>query len=441
MGATTSVDGLVSGLSTSDLISQLMAVESAPKTKIEQKITTQKAVNTAMQAVNTKVKAIFTAADALTKATGLDLTKASSTSDAVSATATASAATGSLTFEVKTLAKAHVLTAAYANASAPAVVDPAAGINISIGGGAPVNITVDPTKNTPQGIAEAINAKGINVKAAAVDTGSGVVLQFTSTKTGTANSFTVTGLTGTANIAAQGDDASIVVGGGTPGAYTVKSASNSFTGLMAGVTLTVTKPATEVTVTVAKDNEGIAGKVSAMIDAANGALAEIALKADPKVASSQLKGNSLVRQTASSILGSVAGGQVTEVNGVNEYTSFASIGVQVDKSGRLSFDKDKFMTALNADPAGTAKLVQEGLAKNLASVADGVTNSTTGSLTQVLKNGESTITRLNTEITNWDSRLELRQNALKKQFSDLEVALSKMKSQSSWLAGQLSALG
>jgi flagellar hook-associated protein 2 len=429
MGATTSVDGLVSGLSTSDLISQLMQVESMPKTKIEQKITTQKSVNTALQAVNSKLKAIFTTADALSKTTGLDLTKASSTSDAVTATATGSAATGSLTFEVKTLARAHVMTAAYANASTPAVT------------GAAVPIPVDPAKNNPQGIAEAINAAGLNVKAAAVDTGSGIILQLTSTKTGTANAFTVSGLTSPAQLAAQGDDASIVVGGNNAGAYTVKSPSNSFTTLMPGVTLTVTKPATEVTVSVAKDNDGIASKVSAMVEAANAVLAEVQLKADPKVSSSPLKGNALVRQNASAILSSVAGGRVTEVNGVNEYTSFASIGVQLDKTGRLAFDKDKFMTALTSDPAGTAKLVQEGLAKNLATVADGATNATTGSLTQVLKNGETTISRLTTEITSWDSRLELRQNALKKQFANLEVSLSKMRSQSSWLGGQLSALG
>jgi flagellar hook-associated protein 2 len=441
MGATTSVDGLVSGLSTSDLISQLMKVESIPKTKVEQKITTQKAVNTALQAVNTKLKAIFTAADSLTKSSGLDLTKATSSSDAITATATGAAATGSLTFDVKTLAKAHVTTSPFATAATPAVTDTNAGIFITIGGGAPVNITIDPAKNTPQGVADAINAKGLNVKAAAVDTGSGIILQLTSTKTGAANAFTVSGLTSPVNIAAQGVNAAIEVGAGTAGVYTVTSASNSFTGLMQGVTLTATKVATGVTVGVAKDNDGIAAKVSSMVDAANSALAEIALKADPKVASSQLKGNSLVRQTASAILSSVAGGQVTEVNGVNEYTSFASIGVQLDKGGRLAFDKDKFMTALTNDPVGTAKLVQEGLAKNLAGVADGATNSTTGSLTQVLKNGETTIARLTTEITSWDTRLELRQNALKKQFSNLEVALSKMKSQSSWLAGQLSALG
>ena len=40
----------------------------------------------------------------------------------------------------------------------------------------------------------------------------------------------------------------------------------------------------------------------------------------------------------------------------------------------------------------------------------------------------------------WDTRLELRRSGLEKQFSNLEVALGKMKQQSSWLAGQLAGL-
>jgi flagellar hook-associated protein 2 len=437
-----SVDGLVSGLSTSDLISQLMQVESAPKTKVEQRITTQNTVQTALQSVNTRVKAIFTAADSLTSATGFDLTKATSSSDAVTASATGAAATGQLTFAVTALAKAQVSTAAFATAGTPAVADIVAGVNITINGGTPVNVTVAADKNTPQGLAEAINLLGLNVRAAAVDTGTpaGTVLQFTSTKTGLANSFDVTGLAGTLKSASLAADATIQVGSGA-GAYSVASNTNSFSNLLPGVTLAVTKLAPEVSVSVTRDTDGIANKVSAMIDAANAALADMALKSDPKTKSSPLKGDNVVRQTTSAILGAVGGGYATTVGGVTSYGSYNTIGVQTDKSGRLTFDRDKFIAALNSDPAKTQSMIKDGLAATMRTVADGVTNVTTGSITQVLKTGEATIARLNTEITSWDARLAVRQSALQKQFTGLEVAMSKMKSQSSWLSGQLAALG
>ena len=46
----------------------------------------------------------------------------------------------------------------------------------------------------------------------------------------------------------------------------------------------------------------------------------------------------------------------------------------------------------------------------------------------------------NDQIADWDVRLQARRQGLQKQFADLEVALGKMKDQSSWLSGQLASL-
>ncbi|MFC7479773.1 hypothetical protein ACFQX7_06675 [Luedemannella flava] len=50
------------------------------------------------------------------------------------------------------------------------------------------------------------------------------------------------------------------------------------------------------------------------------------------------------------------------------------------------------------------------------------------------------VDNLNDQIAAWDVRLTARQTALQKQFSNLEVALGKLQSQSSWLSGQLAGL-
>ena len=47
---------------------------------------------------------------------------------------------------------------------------------------------------------------------------------------------------------------------------------------------------------------------------------------------------------------------------------------------------------------------------------------------------------LNSEIADWNNRLQLRQQTLQRQFTNLETALGKMKNQSNWLAGQIAGL-
>ena len=64
-----------------------------------------------------------------------------------------------------------------------------------------------------------------------------------------------------------------------------------------------------------------------------------------------------------------------------------------------------------------------------------------GILQGLIQRSTDTITSLNDQVSDWDVRLDLRKAALQKQFSSLEVALGKMKHQSSWLAGQLAGLG
>ena len=64
-------------------------------------------------------------------------------------------------------------------------------------------------------------------------------------------------------------DAQLTVGTG-PGAFTVTSGSNIVSGLLAGVTLTLLGTTTDpVTVSTARDADGLADKVQALVDAAN----------------------------------------------------------------------------------------------------------------------------------------------------------------------------
>ncbi|GIH80978.1 flagellar filament capping protein FliD [Planobispora longispora] len=454
--AGSTVDGLVSGLSTSSLISQLMQVERVPQTQLQSKVTTQQKVQSAFQGINTKLASLKSAADDMLKTTSWQIGKAASSSSTVTATTTAGAMPGSVSFNVTDVAKAQVSTAKYASATDPALAGGVTKVGISIGGAAAVEVNV--TTNTPQGVADAINAAGLNVRASVLTTDQGTVLQFSSTKTGTANGFTITGLAGGApDDITPAANAVIEVGDPSAGGYTVTSGSNAITGVLPGTTINVTKLENNVTVTVDADNEAVADKMKAFVDAANAVLGEIktqtAYTAGAKT-KQPLAGNSTARQISQTVLGQIGGGQTG-------YGSFSQFGVELDQYGKLTFDREQFLKAYAEDPAKVMNAVMAedptvqittapdgtkipkskltavmGLAERISIAA----NNSTTNITNAIKGSESLVTDLNKRIDAWDLRLERREAALRKQFSNLEVSLGKLNQQSTWLAGQISSL-
>ena len=89
--------------------------------------------------------------------------------------------------------------------------------------------------------------------------------------------------------------------------------------------------------------------------------------------------------------------------------------------------------------AGTFSYVP-GVAQRLATLGNDATNSTTGLITLAINGRQSEIDQLGDAIADWDVRLALRQQTLQRQFSDMEVALGRLRDQSSWLAGQVASL-
>ncbi len=186
---TSSVDGLISGLSTTSMIQQLMAAEAAPQDKLKSSLTDEQTATKAYQAVNTKMSAIKTAAEALTTATGWQTMKSTSDNASVSVAASTTATAGQISFNVTQLARAQVSTAVM---PASGDVVGSGGFNITVGNDPATAVTTnipltDLKTNTAQGLADAINAKGLSVRAAVVTTDTGQMVQFTSTKTGLAN--------------------------------------------------------------------------------------------------------------------------------------------------------------------------------------------------------------------------------------------------------------
>ena len=87
MAGTSSIAGLVSGLDTTSLITQLMQIESAPQTLLKTKQTNTSNLVAALQSLNTKVASLGDAAKTAAAATSWQSLKASSSASSVTASA------------------------------------------------------------------------------------------------------------------------------------------------------------------------------------------------------------------------------------------------------------------------------------------------------------------------------------------------------------------
>lgn len=81
-----------------------------------------------------------------------------------------------------------------------------------------------------------------------------------------------------------------------------------------------------------------------------------------------------------------------------------------------------------------------GLASRLAAIGKAASDAAVGTLTTLISSREAAVKGLNDRIADWDVRLTRRRLSLQRQFASLETALSRLKDQGGWLAGQIASL-
>ena len=469
---TMSVDGLVSGMDTTALVSQLIAAEAAPKRQLEAKITAATTQASGYRTVNTTFAAVRAAAEALTATTLAASRKTSSSAASVTASAGASAVDGtSVSFTVTALAAKQTsisatewssLTAPVATDKNGAAAEPAFPIEIRLADGTSKTVSLGATATLDEAVT-AINGAKAGVTASAVKLADGTYrLQLTGTKTGTANAFEVRSATepdadGNYGLSfthtADAADAVIDFGAGA----VASSSSNTFSDLVGGVAVTVSKLEDDlVTVSVAQDADSVAAKVQTLVDAVNAALNTVrTYTSNAPGSTATLKGDPSLTKLAGELLTALS-------KAVGDDGSPAKIGLQLTKDGKnVAFDKGKFTTALKETPELAQRMVSgrtaslgidgvaggtddvtavTGLATRLFDVAKAASDATTGSIVALAKGRDSQVTDMKTRIEAFDLRLAKRKEMLTRQFTAMETALSSLRNQSTWLAGQINSL-
>jgi flagellar hook-associated protein 2 len=476
-----SMSGLATGLDTSTIIEQLMSIERRPVTLMETNKKTQSTVLDRLRLLSTKMLALETAAKNVmgtgsTASSPFGAKSAASSNNAVfTASSTSSATPGTYSVEVMSLAKSQKLGGnTFTGVTAASQLQISNGTNtatISIAAGA----TVDQ-------VASAINADSASGLAASVVGGKLVLL---GKQTGAVENYTLTELSGSGNLRNElglqataadvaASDATIKVAG-----ITLNSATNTFSSAVNGVTINaVSVSTTPETLTVNNDQSTTTNAVKELIQKYNDIIAQI--KEDTKYDAASKKGGVLVGDPFASSVATFLNRMVTEQfapAGQNGgITSYSDVGIQVQRDGTLTLDETKLQAKLNTNPnevyalfarednavdSGNAsvKLNQganganmgDGIANRLRAFANSMTSLNSdynwtdtngvryeGGLLNRINSAQKQISGIDDRIDAYERRLELREKSLRAQFVAMERAVSLLRNQGSYLAGQFS---
>jgi flagellar hook-associated protein 2 len=433
--ATVSIGGL-SGLDTESIITKLMEIERAPKSRLERRQGQARARGEALREISTKLQAVSQAAgDLRSVSTWGDVQSVqSSNSSAVSARLLSGTGPGGYQLEVSQLARAEQRTFAFTSSAEPSSIT-INGTAVELGAGA-----------TLEDAAAAINGKP-ETGVYAVASGGKLVLS--SRKTGAANTISASGA-GIAEEAAKlkvGLDAAYKVDG-----VAATSSSNAITEAIPGLELTLKAVTAEpVTVTVGNpepNQEAIASKLKAFVSAYNSAVDAIRGKlTEARVAkpSSQaeanrgvLFGDGQLNDLLSQMRESVSESGLSAL-GISTGAPGASVSASSDSVvGHLVLDESKLKTALETEPTA-ARSLAEGFASSFEKVLE-PTIGTGGTMSSRLESVSSETQQLSDQMTALLTRLEQREERLHLQFAALEAALSKSQSESAWLKSQIEGL-
>ncbi|MET0724732.1 MAG: flagellar filament capping protein FliD [Leifsonia sp.] len=452
-----SLPGLGSGLDTAALITQLMAIEAAPQALLSARVASSNSTIADLQALNLKVSSLATLAATTRTTAGLTAFATSTSSTSVTAKAGSTAVAGSLDIVVRAVAQGQT------SVTAPMTAWPDSPAVLTVVAADGSTTQVSAASSSVDDVVAAVNASGGSVKAARVQAGvdgAGVPqyrIQFSSASTGAAAAFSVhrgdsasvaagTSIDllsepGAASVRVAAD-AEVVLWQGTAAEQVVRSASNTFTGLLGGVDITVSKASADpVTVTVARDATVVSAAAKALTDAIKSifgtidskSAASMTTNADGSTVSKlgPFTGDSTVRSARLALASAVS----MPVDGASP----SQIGISFLKDGTLVLDPAALTAALEKDPAGTETMLA-AISDRVAVAATSISDKYEGSLTASITGQETVVKSMNEQIENWTRRLDDRRATLERTYSALEVRMSALNSQSAWLTSQLAAL-
>lgn len=431
------------------ILNAVMAQERQPLDALETRKTTLQTQNSAFGTLAGKLTALGSAADKLKELRSLSTLGATSSDSGVGVTATGGTIPGTYDVVVSELARAQVTASQSTFAATTSVVGTGGTITLRPASGDPVTISLTGS-TTLEELAELINDEEDSpASASIVQVSPGTYkLVLTAKETGVSNGFTVSSaVTGgtlnfidTDNDGVSGDTAADNSQTALNAAFTINglsvtSATNTVEDVVPGATLKLVKkaPSTTVTVAVSRDLDKAADVVKSFITAYNGlvsfmkdqetaaAAGKTSIARDPLLRS--LKDN--IRDAT---LGTYAG---------STFTALPQVGIGFDRDGKMTLDREAFDNAMD-NSVGDVQRLFSGLTGSggafgrLSDLIEQYTKA--GGLVAGLRDRlDDQVTGLTTRISDMEVQLEVRRTALQQEYIAADLAMTRLKSQSSSL--------
>lgn len=470
--ATLSSPGIGSGLDVNSIITQLVAVERQPLTKLQSEASTLQSQLSTYGQLKSAMSTLRDAAAALTKAdTWGQTTATTSDSTAVAVTTSATTQPGTYALEVQRLASAQSnVTASYP--SADSLIGEGT-LQIEIGtwsddqtSFAPtssVDISAGPPAQSLAQLRDKINAAGAGVTASVLTDANGARLVFKASATGAAHGFRISvndsdgnnsdgiGLSALAfdpsagiltmaqALAAANASASL---NGVP----ISSATNNLKDVVDGVSLTLGKVTTSpVQITASQDDKSIRKALDDFATAYNNLnkLLSDQTKYDATTKSGgALQGDSAavsIRSQMRSLLGQTSGASST-------YGRLADIGFDVQRDGSIKLDETKLSKGL-ANLSEMRKLFgnsdtitpdNDGIATRLRRMADTIMG-VDGTLSTRTDGLRKRIDRNTDKQNDLNDRVDMVEKRLRAQYTALDTQLSSLNGLQSYVNQQFNS--
>lgn len=429
------------GLDVQSTVDQLIYSERAPERLWQKQQAVLNAQATALRSIQSKLESLESSLNDLKDFSGTLSSRTASTtnSNIVTATALSSAISGTHTIVVKSLAT----TSSYFSKS---ISDPVftfpTGSTIKIGIGAENPVALDFSgKSLPQA-ADYINANFSGVRAGVITDTAGSRLSIVSQTSGMPGSIKLSEDSSALDwtIGTTGSNALLTVDG-----IPVESTSNTVTGTIPGVTLTLSAKDenTTVTVTVAPDTGRAKQAIRTFVERYNAVITELNNQFTYDEATKNagvLASDSTVRILQSTLLSDIS----HTVAGNGNFESIRAIGVEMKNDGTLEINDSTLDAVLKDHYTEFQNLFQnttsDGFARHFGSDLMNLTDSVDGPVAVDLNGINESSTNISDQIDAFEVRIANRQQQLIDQYTQVDILLRKLPLMQSQLTAQLGAL-
>jgi flagellar hook-associated protein 2 len=234
------------------------------------------------------------------------------------------------------------------------------------------------------------------------------------------------------NVLRTGIDASLEIDGNP-----VTSSSNTVSGAIEGVNLnlTGTNAGKPVTLNITQDNSSVTQRASSLVQTINSALSFVKAQNTFNASSSPPLMGDISLQTIRNTMSSTI---FETIDGNSMYKTLSDIGIGFSKDGNgtISLNTDTLSAALSTNRDEALNALKQ-LSDNLYEKLNVFVDPYTGTISDLKKALETSMTGIDKKIAEINRRLEQQQALLEKKFNNLEILISQSNLTKNWLTQQV----